>query len=147
AGPRTGGSCVTSPESSTSGAEHTSVTRAHREAPPRAPTPQRGGPRPPPSPQRKEPTMRNGSNGPSHLRSSSPPPSTVPGRRAFVAGALAVAGLTATGCGPSNGLVSGNTRLREWNLFAGGDGLRLMEMHEGYRSNHPDVDFSATTFG
>ena len=91
--------------------------------------------------------MRNGSNGPSHLRSSTPPPSTGPGRRAFVGGALAVAGLTATGCGPSDGLVSGNTRLREWNLFAGGDGLRLMEMHEEYRSNHPDVDFSATTFG
>src|SRR5699024_11319907 len=105
------------------------------------------GPRPSPSPQRKEPTMRNGSNAPSHLRSSTPPPSTGPGRRAFVGGALAVAGLTATGCGPSDGLVSGNTRLREWNLFAGGDGLRLMEMHEEYRSNHPDVDISATTFG
>src|SRR5690625_7979857 len=91
--------------------------------------------------------MRNGSNGPSHFRSSTPPPPTDPGRRAFVGGALAVAGLTATGCGPSDGLVSGNTRLREWNLFAGGDGLRLMEMHEEYRSTHPDVDFGATTAG
>lgn len=89
--------------------------------------------------------MRNGSNEPSPLRSSAPHPPTGPGRRAFVGGALAVAGLTATGCGPSDSLMRDRTQLRQWNLFAGGDGSRMIEMHEDYEREHPDIDFKATT--
>ena len=103
--------------------------------------------------------MRDGSNGPSRHRSFSlsppgspippgsvTPPPRGPGRRAFVAGSLAAAGLAAAGCAPPDDIVSGQTRLREWNLFAGGDGLRLMEMHEAYQNEHPDIDLRAVTF-
>ncbi|MFJ9552918.1 extracellular solute-binding protein [Nocardiopsis sp. NPDC101807] len=69
-----------------------------------------------------------------------------PGRRAFAAGALAAAGLAAAGCAPSPALLSGRTRLRQWNLFAGGDGMRMIEMHDAYEREHPGVDFRATTF-
>ena len=89
--------------------------------------------------------MRNGSNGPLHLRSSAPPTPTGPGRRAFVGGALAAAGLAAAGCAPPDSVVSGQTRLRQWNLFAGGDGSRMIEMHEDYEREHPEIDFKATT--
>ncbi|NYH54216.1 multiple sugar transport system substrate-binding protein [Nocardiopsis arvandica] len=77
-----------------------------------------------------------------------PPPaaSAGPGRRAFVTGAMAAAGLAAVGCAPPDTLISGRTRLRQWNLFAGGDGLRMIEMHEAYKAEHPDIDFRATTF-
>ncbi|GAA4994164.1 extracellular solute-binding protein [Actinopolymorpha pittospori] len=33
-----------------------------------------------------------------------------------------------------------------WNLFGGGDGVRMQEMLADYRSAHPDVDLRATTF-
>jgi multiple sugar transport system substrate-binding protein len=76
------------------------------------------------------------------------PPSALagPGRRAFVTGALATAGLAAAGCAPPDTLLTGRTRLRQWNLFAGGDGNRMIEMHDAYRAEHPEVDFRATTF-
>lgn len=89
--------------------------------------------------------MRNGSNGPFLSRSSAPPTPTGPGRRAFVGGALAAAGLAAAGCAPPDSVVSDRTRLRQWNLFAGGDGARMIEMHEDYEREHPDIDFKATT--
>ncbi|WP_150241997.1 extracellular solute-binding protein [Nocardiopsis quinghaiensis] len=87
------------------------------------------------------------------MRSAPPPhqtpppiPPTGPGRRAFVTGALAAAGVAATGCAPPDTLISGQTRLRQWNLFAGGDGLRMIEMHDAYEAEHTDIDFRATTF-
>lgn len=90
--------------------------------------------------------MREVDGGPSPGRAHSPPPpSPGPGRRSFLAGSL-VAGLAATGCAPPDSLLDDRVRLREWNLFAGGDGIRLLEMHEAYRSEHPRVDFRATTF-
>ncbi|KOX18090.1 extracellular solute-binding protein [Nocardiopsis sp. NRRL B-16309] len=76
-----------------------------------------------------------------------PPPAPAgPGRRAFVTGALATAGLAAAGCAPPDTLISGDTRLRQWNLFAGGDGNRMIEMHDAYQAEHPGIDFRATTF-
>jgi multiple sugar transport system substrate-binding protein len=76
------------------------------------------------------------------------PPSALagPGRRAFVTGALATAGLAAAGCAPPDTLLTGGTRLRQWNLFSGGDGNRMVEMHEAYQAEHPEIDFRATTF-
>lgn len=75
-----------------------------------------------------------------------PPPQAGPGRRALLTGALAAAGLAAAGCAPPDALLTGDTRLRQWNLFSGGDGLRMIEMHDAYRAEHPEVDFRATTF-
>lgn len=77
-----------------------------------------------------------------------PPPAAPlgPGRRAFLSGAVAAAGLAAAGCGPTDSLVPGRTSLRQWNLFAGGDGMRMIEMHDAYQAEHPDIDFRATTF-
>lgn len=88
--------------------------------------------------------MRDASPTPDHT----PPPAAPagPGRRAFLSGAVAAAGLTAAGCGPPDSLASGRTLLRQWNLFAAGDGMRMIEMHDAYMAEHPDIDFRATTF-
>ena len=75
------------------------------------------------------------------------PPASGPGRRAVLGGALAAAGMAAAGgCAPPDSLISGRTPLRQWNLFGGGDGMRMLEMHEDYEAEHPDIDLSATTF-
>ncbi|MFC7328970.1 extracellular solute-binding protein [Marinactinospora rubrisoli] len=67
------------------------------------------------------------------------------GRRGFLAASLAAAGTAALGgcAGPGQG---GRLRLSQWNLFTGGDGARMVEMHERYQAEHPDVDFRPTTF-
>ncbi|WP_026118239.1 extracellular solute-binding protein [Nocardiopsis salina] len=82
---------------------------------------------------------------PSQYRPSQPPVPG-PGRRAFLAGTLAAAGLAAAGCGPAESLASGRTPLRQWNPFGGGDGLRMLDMHETYEAEHPGIDLRATTF-
>ncbi|MEU4193269.1 extracellular solute-binding protein [Kribbella sp. NPDC026611] len=61
-------------------------------------------------------------------------------RRRAVLGGL-VGALALTGCGT---LRSG-PRVREWNLFGGGDGARLLQIHQQYVAEHPNVRFSATT--
>ncbi|MFC3995524.1 ABC transporter substrate-binding protein, partial [Nocardiopsis sediminis] len=58
----------------------------------------------------------------------------------------AAAGLGLAGCGPAGPLPGGRTRLRQWNLFTGGDGARMIEMHDAYRREHPDIDFRPTTY-
>jgi multiple sugar transport system substrate-binding protein len=67
-------------------------------------------------------------------------------RRGFLAGALGVGGLGLAGCaGP--GLASGSQALvRQWNLFGGGDGARLIQMHDEFVAQHPDIAFKATTW-
>ncbi|WP_160049888.1 MULTISPECIES: extracellular solute-binding protein [unclassified Nocardiopsis] len=73
--------------------------------------------------------------------------SSGPGRRAVLgAGLAAAAGLAVAGCAPPDALLTSRTRLRQWNLFAGGDGNRMIEMHDAYQAEHPGVDFRATTF-
>ncbi|WP_432886770.1 extracellular solute-binding protein [Kribbella sp. CA-245084] len=62
-----------------------------------------------------------------------------PGRRAVLGGLLGA--LALTGCGS----VGSKPRVREWNLFGGGDGARLLQIHQQYVAEHPDVRFSATT--
>ena len=68
------------------------------------------------------------------------PPPLRPRRRAVLGGLLGGA-LALTGCGS----LSGKPRVREWNLFGGGDGARLLQIHQQYVAEHPDVRFSATT--
>lgn len=69
------------------------------------------------------------------------------GRRALVTGSLAaVAGLGLAGCTSADRVLTGQTRIRQWNLFGGGDGARMIEMHDQYQDEHPDIDFSATTY-
>jgi multiple sugar transport system substrate-binding protein len=64
-------------------------------------------------------------------------------RRALLAGTLGVAaGLGTAGCGNGRG---GETRLRYWNLFGGGDGVRMVDMVERFRAGRPDLDVTATT--
>jgi multiple sugar transport system substrate-binding protein len=49
-----------------------------------------------------------------------------------------------TGCG-ALGALGGKPKVREWNLFGGGDGARLLQIHEQYVAEHPDVAFEAHT--
>jgi multiple sugar transport system substrate-binding protein len=64
-----------------------------------------------------------------------------PSRRTLLAGALGLAGgLTLSGCGSSGG-----GRVREWNLFGGGDGARLLQIHDKFVAEHKDIAFEAHT--
>ncbi len=81
-----------------------------------------------------------------HPSSSQPPPGHGVGRRALLTAAVTTAAATATGCGAFAPLADQRTRLRQWNLFGGGDGLRMLQMHEDYQAEHPDIDLRATTF-
>ncbi|MDA0564051.1 extracellular solute-binding protein [Streptomonospora sp. S1-112] len=80
------------------------------------------------------------------MRTTHPTAPPAPGRRAFLAGGLAALGLGLAGCGPADTVLSGRRRLRQWNLFTGGDGARMVQMHEDYRREHPDIDFEPATF-
>ncbi|RNL86119.1 ABC transporter substrate-binding protein [Halostreptopolyspora alba] len=68
------------------------------------------------------------------------------GRRGFLTAGIAAAGLGLAGCGSGAATSSGRARLRQWNLFTGGDGARLMEMHEAFREEHPEIQLEDTTF-
>ncbi|MET9317185.1 extracellular solute-binding protein [Kribbella sp. NPDC003505] len=71
------------------------------------------------------------------MRPDSPP--FRPRRRAVLGGLLGA--LTLTGCGT----LRGKPKVREWNLFGGGDGARLLQIHQQYVAEHPDVAFEAHT--
>ncbi|PSK91356.1 carbohydrate ABC transporter substrate-binding protein (CUT1 family) [Murinocardiopsis flavida] len=73
-----------------------------------------------------------------------PPERSRVGRRTLLAGTLAAAGLATAGCGARP--TAAGARLRQWNLFTGGDGARMVEMHDAYRADHPEVDFRPTTY-
>lgn len=62
-----------------------------------------------------------------------------PGRRAVLGGLLGT--LALTGCGA----LKSKPKVREWNLFGGGDGARLLQIHQQYVAEHPDVLFEAHT--
>ncbi|TCO16567.1 multiple sugar transport system substrate-binding protein [Kribbella steppae] len=65
-----------------------------------------------------------------------------PSRRAVLGGLLGAAGaLALSGCGS----LGSTPRVREWNLFGGGDGARLLQIHDQYVAEHPDVHFEAHT--
>ncbi|WP_306209001.1 extracellular solute-binding protein [Actinoplanes sp. RD1] len=66
-------------------------------------------------------------------------------RRALLGGSAAAAALGLTGCaGFTPGRDTGGS-VDFWNLFGGGDGLRMTQMLDAYRSSHPGTDLSAVT--
>jgi multiple sugar transport system substrate-binding protein len=72
-------------------------------------------------------------------------------RRTLLRGALgAAAGLGLAGCSAPvlSGLSTGNEKpgsLDYWNLFGGGDGVRMTQMLDTFRAANPRIDLSAVT--
>jgi len=67
-----------------------------------------------------------------------------PARRTVLAGALGLAGgLTLGGCGDFG--LGSPAKVREWNLFGGGDGARLLQIHDQFVAEHKDISFEAHT--
>jgi multiple sugar transport system substrate-binding protein len=71
-------------------------------------------------------------------------------RRGFLAGCATVAGaLGASSCGwPAQGFglaAPAGGVLTYWNLFGGGDGVRMVAMQEAFRRARPDIALDATT--
>lgn len=65
------------------------------------------------------------------------------------AGLLGLGGLV-SGCGSAfaagvAGTGPPKNSLSYWNLFGGGDGVRMLTMQQGYQKQHPDVALSAVT--
>ena len=60
------------------------------------------------------------------------------------AGTLALSGCSAVGAGLLDTGPTPST-LAYWNLFGGGDGVRMTQMEDGYRKDHPDIDLQAVT--
>jgi multiple sugar transport system substrate-binding protein len=77
-------------------------------------------------------------------------------RRSFLRGLTAAAGLTIGGAALSacsTPVVSGLSAARSvpgsldyWNLFGGGDGVRMETMEDGFRKANPSIPLSAVTF-
>jgi multiple sugar transport system substrate-binding protein len=74
-------------------------------------------------------------------------------RRSFLGGGLALGlgGSVLSGCSSDN-VLSGLTASRQapksidfWNLFGGGDGVRMQEMLDGFRKANPSIGLSAVT--
>jgi multiple sugar transport system substrate-binding protein len=74
-------------------------------------------------------------------------------RRSFLGGGLALGlgGSVLSGCASDN-VLSGLTASRQapksvdfWNLFGGGDGVRMQEMLNGFRKANPSIGLSAVT--
>ncbi|WP_432519833.1 extracellular solute-binding protein [Kineococcus sp. SYSU DK006] len=69
-----------------------------------------------------------------------------PTRRSLLAAlAAAGAGTAVTGCADAVGTAAGSTPLRYWNLFAGGDGVRMVELGERFAAAHPAISLEPTT--
>ncbi|WP_203713985.1 extracellular solute-binding protein [Asanoa siamensis] len=73
-------------------------------------------------------------------------------RRRLLGVAAAAVGLGASGAlGACSSVVGGLGAERDtgtldfWNLFGGGDGVRMQQMLDGYRSAHPEVELAAVT--
>src|SRR5690242_4456867 len=72
-------------------------------------------------------------------------------RRTLLRGALAGVGATAlAGCSSPVGAGLANTPLdpgtvQYWNLFGGGDGVRMQQMLDVYRKTHPKIPLQAVT--
>ena len=63
-------------------------------------------------------------------------------RRQFLSGtAVALGGALASSCAPSLGIVGGQPAITFWNLFGGGDGIRLDTMESKFRHerSHPGL--------
>ncbi|WP_115850715.1 extracellular solute-binding protein [Thermasporomyces composti] len=65
-------------------------------------------------------------------------------RRGLLLGGAAFAGATMLGgCGGS--VFRGGGKVRYWNLFGGGDGVRMVEMQNAFREQHPEINLEAVT--
>lgn len=67
-----------------------------------------------------------------------------------LAGAAGLAAVGASGCGSflDTGITGGTASrnaLTFWNLFSGGDGVRMVEMEKKYQRAHPEVNLDAIT--
>ncbi|MFI5844083.1 extracellular solute-binding protein [Catenuloplanes sp. NPDC051500] len=60
-------------------------------------------------------------------------------RRRLLIGAAGA--MAAAACG----VPSGSDRLRYWNLFGGGDGVRMVQLIDAFAASRPDLDFQAST--
>ncbi|EXG81418.1 extracellular solute-binding protein [Cryptosporangium arvum] len=71
-------------------------------------------------------------------------------RRSLLAGALGAGVLAATsGCSVASGLTTAGepaSTLQFWDLFGGGDGVRMQSMLDTYRNANPDITLKGTTF-
>ncbi len=67
-------------------------------------------------------------------------------RRTFLHNtALTAAGLVAASCAPYT-LAAGNTvPLTYWNLFGGGDGVRMNQMESDFARSYPDIAVNSVT--
>ncbi|MFD7972665.1 extracellular solute-binding protein [Streptomyces clavifer] len=68
-------------------------------------------------------------------------------RRALAGGAGALAAVGAlSGCAaPTVAAGPGQTRLRYWHLFGGGDGVTMQGMLDDFRADHPEIALEAAT--
>lgn len=61
-----------------------------------------------------------------------------------IAGGLGVGGLGVGGCGSSLASGSGPS-VQYWNLFGGGDGVRMVDMVDNFKASRPDINFESAT--
>src|SRR5215472_12017814 len=67
-----------------------------------------------------------------------------------LAGAAGLVAAGAAGCGSflDTGITGGKpskNALTYWNLFSGGDGVRMVQMEQAYQKAHPEVGLDAIT--
>ncbi len=58
---------------------------------------------------------------------------------------LAAGGLAAASCAPYPSAAASSGALRFWNLFSGGDGLRMNQMESDFASSNPDITVNSVT--
>jgi multiple sugar transport system substrate-binding protein len=67
-------------------------------------------------------------------------------RRRFLYGAAAtLGGVAASSCAPLQGLVGGTPTIKFWNLFGGGDGIRLETMESKFRHERSNPGLQSVT--
>src|ERR1043166_378441 len=68
-------------------------------------------------------------------------------RRTFIerAAGLGIGGSAALSLLSACGIGGGSVNLTYWNLFGGGDGVRMVQMQDDYTKNHPNVNLEAVT--
>lgn len=68
-------------------------------------------------------------------------------RRLLAAGAAGLGALTTgtAGCAAPASTGAGQTRVRYWHLFGGGDGVNMAAMLDAFRRSHPGIDLEAAT--
>jgi multiple sugar transport system substrate-binding protein len=78
------------------------------------------------------------------MHSSVPPPGLSRRRMLGAAAGLgALAASAAAGCAAPSGAGPGQTLVRYWHLFGGGDGVNMTAMIDAFRQSHPDIDLDA----